>query len=80
MSKKKWYQPFKKDTGWHKDLPAEKRREIMLKAHKGDVLAAAYALQALANITTDGPTREAAHSDASYFFEKHKQVSNERKP
>ena len=79
MGKKKWYQPFKKDTDWHKDLPAEKRREIMLKAHEGDVLAAAYALQSLANITTDPETREASHSDASYFFEKHKQVSNERK-
>jgi hypothetical protein len=73
MSKKKWYQPFKKDTGWHKDLPAEKRRELALKAHKGDYLAAAYSLQALANITTDKATRDASHSDASYFFEKHKQ-------
>jgi hypothetical protein len=68
----KWFHPKKDKTGWHKDLPAEKRRELVLKAHKGDFLAAAYSMQSLANVTTDKTTREAAHADASYFFEKHK--------
>jgi len=56
---------------WHKDLPAEVRRANALEAHKGDELATARALQALANVTTDAETARLAKADADYFFSKH---------
>lgn len=63
-----WYNPQVQDTGWKKDLPEEKRRALMLQAHKGDVRAAGRAMVALANVTTDIETSRAARSDALYFF------------
>jgi len=56
---------------WHKDEPAEVRRANALKAHKGDELATARTLQALANVTTDPETSKLAKTDADYFFAKH---------
>lgn len=67
----KWYHP-KTDTGWSKDLPQEERRSKMLSAHKYDELAAARALQALANVTEDRETKIAAASDAAYFYKRHR--------
>jgi hypothetical protein len=57
---------------WHKDQPASEKRANALKAHKGDKLATARALQELANVTTDSATARAAKADANYFFAEHK--------
>ncbi len=59
-------------TGWRKDLPADVRRRLTLKAHKMDSLAAGRSLQALANVTTDKVTKQLAALDARFFFRKHK--------
>ncbi len=67
----KWYHPKVTDTGWDKDLPADIRRALMLKAHGGDELAAARACQALANVTRDKETRELAARDADELFKMH---------
>ena len=56
---------------WHKDDPAQVRRTNALKAHKGDELATARALQALSNVTTDTKTSKLAKEDVDYFFAKH---------
>jgi hypothetical protein len=66
----KFYHP-KVKTHWHKDQSAEVRRANALKAHKGNKLATARALQALANVTTDAKTAKLAKADADYFFVKH---------
>jgi hypothetical protein len=66
----KWYQ-HNVEMNWHKDEPAEVRRANAFKAHKGDELATARALQALANVTTDPETSKLAKIDADYFFAKH---------
>ncbi len=66
----KWYE-HNVEMNWHKDEPVEVRRANALKAHKGDDLATARALQALANVTTDAETAKLAKSDADYFFAKH---------
>jgi hypothetical protein len=65
----KWYE-HNVEMNWHKDEPAEVRRANALNAHKGDKLATARALQALANVTTDAKTAGLAKSDADYFFAK----------
>ncbi len=67
----KWYQ-HSVEMNWHKDEQAEVRRTNALKAHKGDELATARALQALANVTTDPETAKLAKTDADYFFSRHK--------
>ncbi len=59
-------------TGWRKDLPAEVRRQLVLKAHKSDLLAARRSLQALANVTADKRTKQLAGLDARFFFREHK--------
>ncbi len=69
-SEKFFYPGVKMD--WHKDQPPSKRRANALKAHKGDKLATARALQELANVTTDSATARAAKADADYFFAEHK--------
>jgi uncharacterized protein YkwD len=66
----KFYHP-KVEMHWHKDQSAEMRRENALKAHNGNELATARALQALANVTTDAETAKMAKADADYFFFKH---------
>jgi len=68
---KKWYEHGVK-MDWSKDDSAETRRDKALKAHQGDELATARALQALANVTTDPETKKLAGEDADYFFAKHK--------
>ncbi len=66
----KWYEHSVR-MNWHKDEPAGERRANALKAHEGDELATARALQALANVTTDAETAKLAKADADYFFAKH---------
>ncbi len=63
----RWYE-HTVQMNWHKDDPEGVRRARALKAHKGDVLATARALQALANVTTDTETARVAKTDADYFF------------
>ena len=63
----KFYRP-KVEMHWHKDQPTKMRRINALKAHEGDELATARALQALANVTTDIETAKLAKTDADYFF------------
>lgn len=59
--------------GWRKELPAEKRRKLALRSRDGKLtrehkyLSAWRALQALANVTTDPATKNAAEADAKYF-------------
>jgi hypothetical protein len=67
----KWYE-HNVAMNWHKDDPMELRRTNALEAHKGDELATARALQALANVTQDTRTAQLAKADADYFFAKHK--------
>jgi len=67
----KWYNPTVA-TGWSKKDPAHLRRYRALRAHKGDKLATARALLALANVTTDKTTKRLARTDANYFFEQNK--------
>jgi hypothetical protein len=66
-----FYHP-KVEMGWHKGQSATTRRRLALKAHGGDNLATARALQALANVTTDSTTARLARQDALYFYGKHK--------
>ncbi len=66
----RWYQ-HNVEMNWHKGDPTQVRRANALKAHKGDELAAARALQALANVTIDAETAKLAKTDADYFFAKH---------
>lgn len=70
MTVEKWFSP-KKHTGWHKTMPATKRRQVALKAHKNNALSAARSLQALANVTQDEQTRKLARADALYFYNLH---------
>ena len=70
----KWYKAAgskSKHTGWKKSYTAKKRRSLALKGHKSN-LSAGRALQALANVTQDEPTRKAAQADAKYFYKQHK--------
>ena len=74
MPSKNWYKTpgsKSKHTGWKKSYPAKKRRSLALKGHKSE-LSAARALQALANVTSDEPTKKAAQADAKYFYREHK--------
>jgi len=66
-----FYHP-KVEMGWHKGQSATIRRRLALKAHGGDSLATARALQALANVTTDSATARLARQDALYFYGKHR--------
>jgi len=71
---KQWYES-KVDTGWEKGQPENVRRDKVLRAHKGDELASARAMQALSNVTTDRETARKSRADAVYFFGKHRRVS-----
>jgi len=71
----KWYR-HTTTMGWRKDLSQSYRRSNALRAHNGDLLATARALQALANVTTDGGTRRAAKADAKHFFARYRAKVN----
>jgi hypothetical protein len=68
-----WFNP-QIHTGWEKDMPLEKRRDLVLKAHKGNYLASARSMQALANVTTDMETKKQAAIDADYFFTENSKI------
>ncbi len=68
--RERWFKPGV-EMGWKKDMPVKARRNKALKAHKGDNLATARALQSLANVTTDKETKRQARKDALYFFDQH---------
>jgi hypothetical protein len=57
-------------TGWKADMPAGKRRNLVRRAHKGDILASARAMQALANVQhrINPDVARKAKADADYFF------------
>jgi len=68
----KWFKPPKVHTGWEKTQPIAVRRAKVLKAHKRNALSSGRAMQQLANLTTDKPTRVKAQTDANYFFKLNK--------
>ena len=69
---KKWYHP-KVHTGWHAESPVGERRALVLKAHKGDLLASGRSLQSLANVSQEKFVQDEANKDAEYFFRKHEE-------
>lgn len=70
--KSRWFSS-KVRSGWRKEDPPETRRRRVLRAHGGDLLAAARSKQALANVTTDPATKISAAADARYFFSKYRE-------
>lgn len=71
MAKERWFSAGDK-LGWRKEYPAEKRRRIALRHRRGNYLATARALNALANVSKDKTTKKLARSDAKYFFKKYR--------
>ncbi len=67
----KWYKP-KVHSGWRKEDAMDKRRRNALKAHKGNKLATARSLNALANVTKDEETKRKAMFDARHFYRLYK--------
>ena len=67
---KRWYRPSV-HTGWSKDLSQKARVAKVVRAHKGDLLASARALQALANVTTDPTTARLAGADAKVLYKRY---------
>ena len=57
-------------TGWKADMPASKRRGLVLKAHKREFLASARSMQALSNIQhrINPDVAAKAKADADYFL------------
>ncbi len=68
----KWFDP-EKERDWHKSQkPSTRRRNLMDSTSKNKTIdnrreEARKAIQALANVTKDEPTRKAAQADANYF-------------
>lgn len=75
MATKRWYQEATEGSrplGWKKDMSREKRIGVALRSRRGNVLATARALNALANVTTDYDTRVRARADAAYLYGVHR--------
>ena len=53
---------------WSKRLPMDKRRNIVLRNHRGNYLKSAQAMDFLSKGTSDKRTKELARQDANYFF------------
>ena len=70
LKNKKWFHPGVKMNWNHQDL-REVRRRNALRAHGGDLLATARALQQLANVSQVGVVAKAARQDAVHFFAKY---------
>ena len=82
MARDKWYQEATKGSkplGWRKSMSQRERIRVALKARRGDVLATARALNALANVTADNETKRKARADASYLYKVHRQQNANRK-
>jgi hypothetical protein len=73
MATSKWFEAGKK-LNWSKDLSQTVRRRNALNSRKGNYLATARALQALANVTQDAETKRKAAGDAKYFFHRYHMV------
>jgi hypothetical protein len=74
----KWFEPGK-SLNWRKKDSQTVRRRNALKARKGNELATARALQALANVTQDNETARKARADAKYFYGRHKRLNKRKK-
>jgi len=68
-----WFDP-QVETGWKKEQPQSIRRQKVLRAHKGNELASAQGMQALANVSTDRETASKARQDARFFFRQHRSI------
>ena len=68
-----WFEP-QVETGWKKEDSEGIRRVHVLDAHKGDELASARAMGALANVSTDRETSSKARADAKYFYKIHREM------
>lgn len=76
MAKQRWFQAATEGSrplGWRKDMGQRQRIALAVKNRRGDTLAAARALNALANVTTDTETKRKARADASYLYKVHRQ-------
>ena len=69
--KERWFAPGKK-LNWRKDEKQSTRIRKTLASRDGNILAAARALNALANVTKDATTRRLARSDAQKLFARYK--------
>jgi len=69
--RERWFAPSI-STGWSKLLPQAKRIKLTVQAHKGDLLASARSLRALANVSTDRETKKKASADAAMLFARYK--------
>lgn len=81
MAQDRWYQEAtegSKPLGWRKSMSQRERIRVALKARRGNVLATARALNALANVTTDSETKRKARVDASYLYKIHRRQGQER--
>lgn len=58
-------------TGWKKDLPQDKRIDLVLASRDYDYLASARALNALANVSQDPETKRKARADAEKLFKEY---------
>ncbi len=72
---KRWFQPGK-PIGWSKEMSQRKRRRAALESRNGNLLSAARALQALANVSRDAETRRKARADARYFYQLYRRKAN----
>lgn len=75
MAQDTWFADATQDSkplGWRKDMPQWKRINIAVRNRRGNLLAAARALNALANVTTDHETKLRARADASYLYKQHR--------
>ena len=75
MATKMWYQEATEGSrplGWRKDMPQWKRINTAVRNRRGNLLSAARALNALANVTTDYETKQRARADASYLYKQYK--------
>jgi len=61
-------------ASWSKRLGQTKRRDIVLRKHRGNYLKSAQAMDYLSKGTSDKPTKKLARLDADYFFNKYKKA------
>jgi hypothetical protein len=57
---------------WSKRLPMDKRRNIVLRNHRGNYLKSAQAMDFLSKGTIDKKTKILARSDSDYFLKEHR--------
>lgn len=75
----KWFKPSNTPLNWHKDDLPRTRRIKALQSRKGDLLATARALNALANVTREKSVKKLARIDAQYFFDRYKKENKSEK-